>query len=459
MSGLLVEGGDDDGHPRGQLAGSLLAAGVLAVHVRPELDGRDDDEDQVGGVDQHEVGQDQGRRDGEDELEALVDRVVGPGPGQTATPLSRARASAVPAAGSSSCSTTARRPRGPRAMSERAAASAICERGSSRWRVSTGTAASTPSSPSASIAACRTGNGKKGSAAADSAPTSCGRPTLPSAAAAAAATVGSLVRLQLGDEQRGGRTDPAHAAQVGGHGSRPRVPVCQGVEQGVRDAVPHADQALRGVTEAHALPPQGVHNGLAARGSPIWPTVRTAWPRTRRDRSSRRVDGRVEAGAAPAAADEVQRPDPPGGQWAADPAHGIPEQPVLAQELDQVVGRFPTHLADHLDDEVVQVASGASGDGPEPLQRHTVLGVLPRRDQDDHRAQRRQMTLHHPFAQPPMALHPDHRDGHGEARHQCRDRGQGDQPGQGEGRGHALGRARMPLTRCTSSRGLNGLTT
>ena len=235
-------------------------------------------------------------------------------------------------------------------------------------------------------------------------------------------------------------------------------PSSQGPQQGVRDAVAHAHQRLGRVTEVHAVAAQRVQQ--RARGARVADLP---------DRVHRLgthptgavlqcVDRDVEPVDVTAAADEVQATDPSRHDRAVRPARGVAQRALLTEQLDQLLGRLTAHLAEQLHDQVVQVAPAAAGRRAEAAQGLAVLGVLAGRDADDEGAQRCEPALGGALAQAALDLDPDDGDRHGQAGHPGDDRGEGDQTGQGQVERHGRGRARIPLTRCTSSRGLKGLT-
>ena len=181
-------------------------------------------------------------------------------------------------------------------------------------------------------------------------------------------------------------------------------PSSQGPEQGVRDAVAHPHQRLGRVTEVHAVAAQRVQQ--RARGTRVADLP---------DRVHRlgahptgavleRVDRDVEPVDVTAAADEVQPTHPSRDERAVHPARGIAQRALLTEQLDQLLGRLTAHLAEHLHDEVVQVAPAAAGRRAEAAQGLAVLGVLAGRDADDEWAQRREPALGGALAQ--AALRP-----------------------------------------------------
>ena len=88
----------------------------------------------------------------------------------------------------------------------------------------------------------------------------------------------------------------------------------------------------------------------------------------------------------------------------------------------------------------------------------SAAAALAGRDADDEGAQGCEPALGGALAHAALDLDPDDGDRHGQAGHRGHDRGEGDQTGQRQVERHDRGRASIPLTRCTSSRGLKGLT-
>ena len=233
------------------------------------------------------------------------------------------------------------------------------------------------------MAAWRTSKGKKCSVAADERADVLGRPTLPSArpprprrrSGRRATRAGSRAAVPRRARRRCRTGGPPPCGPAGGprlerpQQGRPRCrsPCRPGPRPRRRGAPPSRRRACS--------------SGRAARGSPTWPTVRTAWQRTRRERSLQCGDRGVQPVEVAAAPDEVQPPHAPRRQQAVGAARGLAQRAVLAQQLDQLLGRLAAHLAEQLHDEVVQVASRAAGRRGQP-------GAAPRRPRCPPRSRR-----------------------------------------------------------------------
>ena len=200
---------------------------------------------------------------------------------------------------------------------------------------------------------------------------------------------GVLVRLEQRDEHGCRGPDTTDAAQVGGHGARPGVPLLEGPRAGRRRCRSPSPPA-----------PRRRHRGARRRGAAR--AAAGARPAGRRPARPCAPPGNAPGGSGPrgraiaASSPSTSRQQPMrcsprtrrAAKRAVRPAHGVAQRALLAEQLDQLLGRLTAHLAEQLHDQVVQVAPAAAGRRAEAAQGLAVLGVLAGRDADDEGAQR-----------------------------------------------------------------------